>query len=163
MKQMKHAETCSYSETRCEADEETIQLMLKFGGNTRRIHSHGFLDADDCRNFPKEELCIMDDLWVKYSNGRFGFSVQKKIWIDCEGRPGVYDDHVFAKFSARLGWKTHHGYLIYSDFIFNTNQPQGHLPTGWRLMLNENLQSWTLLTSEFDSFISFFSTVDYNR
>ncbi len=32
-----------------------------------------------------EDLRTIDQLWVKYSNGRFGFSVQKRIWHSIGG------------------------------------------------------------------------------
>ncbi|MDK2407790.1 GUN4 domain-containing protein [Aphanizomenon sp. PH219] len=150
-----------------EADQETTQLILKCGDAHKSYK--GFLDGS-IANFPKEELRIMDDLWVKYSHGRFGFSVQKKIWIDCGGTAGVYNGDVFKKFCDRLGWKTNHYpiyfienyYSISSEFIFNTNQPQEELPIGWRLMLDETLKHYTVPNYEMDQFISFFSIMDYN-
>lgn len=69
------------------ADEETNRVMCKIMGR----ESEGYLTEDNCKNFPREELKIIDDLWVKHSNGKFGFSVQKKIYQDCGGTPGEYN------------------------------------------------------------------------
>ena len=44
-----------------EADRETTQLMLKCG----KREKEGYLGIDDCRHFPKEELRIIDQLWLK--------------------------------------------------------------------------------------------------
>jgi predicted transposase/invertase (TIGR01784 family) len=57
-----------------QADEETMDLMLEV------INIDGvdqdILDNDHVKYFPCADLKMLDQLWVKYSNGRFGFSVQ---------------------------------------------------------------------------------------
>ncbi len=47
----------------------------------------------------------IDRLWVKYSNGIYGFSVQKKLYIEC-GAPldTKYNEGIFQEFGRRLGW-----------------------------------------------------------
>jgi serine/threonine protein kinase len=110
-----------------EADQETGKVMCKIMGREKE----GYLTDDNCKNFPKEELKIIDQLWVKYSNGKFGFSVQKKIWIACGGTPGVYNYDVYKKFADTVGWRKGGNWLSYSDLTFNTNVPfNGHLPFG---------------------------------
>ncbi|AFY50772.1 putative NTPase (NACHT family) [Nostoc sp. PCC 7524] len=64
-----------------EADEETFQVMLEAAGSEK----HGFLELEDIREFPCEDLRIIDQLWVNYSNGHFGFSVQKDIYLSVGG------------------------------------------------------------------------------
>ncbi|MBD0362395.1 MAG: GUN4 domain-containing protein, partial [Coleofasciculus sp. C3-bin4] len=56
-----------------EADEETGKIMLKI---SCREHE-GWLNSEDIREFPSHDLCKINELWQKYSNGRFGFSVQR--------------------------------------------------------------------------------------
>ncbi len=36
--------------------------------------------ADVIKRFPSQDLNVVDQLWVHYSNGRYGFSLQKQIW-----------------------------------------------------------------------------------
>jgi hypothetical protein len=111
-----------------EADQETGKVMLKIMGREKE----GWLTEDNCKNFPREDLKIIDDLWVKYSNGRFGFSVQKQIWIKCGGKVGVYDYDVWIKFADRIGWRQGGDWLgdwlSYSQLTFTINAPQAHLP-----------------------------------
>ncbi|MBD0386321.1 MAG: GUN4 domain-containing protein [Nostoc sp. C3-bin3] len=64
-----------------EADEETNKLMLQVAGREQQ----GYLDLDDIRQFPCEDLRTIDQLWVQYSDGHFGFSVQKEIFLDSGG------------------------------------------------------------------------------
>ena len=43
---------------------------------------------DVIKRFPSQDLNVIDQLWVHYSNGHYGFSVQKQIW------EGVLDNDV---------------------------------------------------------------------
>ncbi|MDB9372324.1 GUN4 domain-containing protein [Nodularia sphaerocarpa] len=111
-----------------DADLETWELMKKV---TKR-EKEGELKKEDYQNFPKKELQIMDQLWLKYSNGKFGFSVQKQIWLELGGKYNGqhYDMNTFLKLVERVGWRRNRTNLSYNDFTFSTNAPRGHLPTG---------------------------------
>jgi hypothetical protein len=114
-----------------DADVETWNLMLKL---TKR-EQEGWLRVEDVKNFPRQELRKMDQLWVKYSKGKFGFSVQKQIWLDLGGKlDGEPDWDTFVKLSDRVGWRKNNEWLSYDNYTFSTNAPQGHLPSlggGW--------------------------------
>jgi len=58
-----------------ESDKETWRLMRQIVGK-EEVQS---LSVEDINNFPCEDLRTLDQLWVKYSNGRVGFSVQIKM------------------------------------------------------------------------------------
>ncbi|TAD93415.1 MAG: serine/threonine protein kinase, partial [Oscillatoriales cyanobacterium] len=56
-----------------EANWETqVQIM---GGKTENYRAMGLMLDLPCPDFH-----TIDRLWLKYSKGRFGFSVQKSIW-----------------------------------------------------------------------------------
>ena len=81
------------------------------------------------KNFPRQELRKMDQLWVKYSNGKFGFSVQKQIWLDLGGKlDGETDFDTFRKLNDRVGWRKNDTWLSYDSCTFSTNALRGHLP-----------------------------------
>lgn len=114
-----------------EADQETWELMKKITNRKK----DGWLRKEDYQNFPTEELRIMDELWVKHSNGLFGFSVQKKIWINLGGTPGVYNYDLRSKFTTAVEWKgldwQLEAYTIAKDDIaFYLKIPEGQLPWG---------------------------------
>ncbi|WP_375327785.1 GUN4 domain-containing protein [Microcystis sp. BLCC-F210] len=120
-----------------QAEEETLAMMFKIMNKSRRSD---YLGERDFLNFPHIELEIIDRLWRKYSGGKFGFSVQKKIWIDCGGEAycvddqtglsGGYDADTFLKFGEKLGWRHEiHGKSWYFDLTNNLIEaPQGHRP-----------------------------------
>ncbi|WP_392480679.1 GUN4 domain-containing protein [Nostoc sp. C110] len=93
-----------------EADIETLAVMLKASGREQE----GWLNSESLSNFPCTDLRTIDKLWVKYSNGHFGFSVQKRIW------ESVAKD--YTKFSDRVG-------NMKSTFAL-VNSPRGNLPRG---------------------------------
>jgi len=101
-----------------EADEETLAVMLKASDR----ESEGWLDSESIKNFPCTDLRTIDQLWVKYSDGHFGFSVQKRIW------ESVGED--YEKFGDRVGWQDKKKiWLSYSELTFTKDSPQGHLPS----------------------------------
>ncbi|MFM6610153.1 MAG: GUN4 domain-containing protein, partial [Dolichospermum sp.] len=63
-----------------EADEETLRVMLAVARERE-----GWLNVESIDNFPCADLRTIDQLWVKYSDGRFGFSVQKRIYQSLGG------------------------------------------------------------------------------
>ncbi|MEG3850708.1 serine/threonine-protein kinase [Microcoleus sp. herbarium19] len=130
-----------------EADRETAQKMLEVAGRTK----DGWLRSEDIDRFPCEDLRTIDQLWVKYSNGRFGFSVQKRIY-ESLGGTREYDRKIWAAFGDRVGWRVNSSkWLHYNDLKFNTKAPIGHLPcvkgkltdgvVGGRLVVGRSLLS----------------------
>jgi serine/threonine protein kinase len=104
-----------------EADQETLKVMLK----AARREKEGYFTQESIDNFPCDDLRTIDQLWVKYSQGRFGFSVQKKIWLECGGK--VDYDHE-CKLGDRVGWRKGGSWLNYDDLTFNKQAQEGHLP-----------------------------------
>ncbi|MBO1046617.1 MAG: trypsin-like serine protease [Dolichospermum sp. DEX182a] len=140
-----------------EADLETWELMKKL---TKR-EQEGWLGVEDVKNFPRQELRKMDQLWVKYSNGKFGFSVQKQIRLELRRESnGESDWDTYKKLSDHVGWRKHDTWLSYDSYTFSTNAPPGYLPTPaglyqgpWRLIF--------LVVGPFGG-VSLFSSLDYN-
>ncbi|MBN4001487.1 GUN4 domain-containing protein [Nostoc sp. LPT] len=137
-----------------EADKETDRLMLQVAGREKQ----GYLDLGDIRQFPCEDLRTIDQLWVQYSNGHFGFSVQKEIYLSVGGilegnqanspfnkllfLPPVR--WIYARFGGRVmdnNTKNYEAYIRFSDRVgwkvgqtfwqqvkFDISASKGHLP-----------------------------------
>ena len=110
------------------ADQETYKIMLQVASK-----NEGYLDVKDIENFPCEDLRTIDKLWVHYSKGLFGFSVQKKIWQELGGKGDINTEH---QIEYLLGWLREEERLDYSKLNFNLNAPRGHLP-GFFVMLKQ--------------------------
>jgi serine/threonine protein kinase len=110
-----------------EADKETTKQMLNVG----KRKNQGWLNADALNNFPSKDLKIIDQLWVKYSKGKFGFSVQRKIWLKCGGKVN-YDTE--EKLAYRLGWIKDGKWIEYQNLTFDPRRAaRGHFPSSPRL------------------------------
>ncbi|MGB2926589.1 MAG: GUN4 domain-containing protein [Limnothrix sp.] len=112
-----------------EADEETYRLMITAVGK-----DEGQLFSEqDLREFPCDELREIDRLWVKHSNGLYGFSVQKDIYVQCGGTLDYKypDDKVFDKFYEAIAWREDGKSKVTWDEILDRcgrMGVQGHLP-----------------------------------
>ncbi|WP_100904400.1 GUN4 domain-containing protein [Nostoc flagelliforme] len=125
------------------ADSETGTVMLKIADRIKE----GWLRESDITKFPQLDLQTIDYLWVKHSQERFGFSVQSCIWKNVE--------QDYGKFSDAVGWRLNYRWRQYSELIFKTEAPMGHLPAapffksnlaiGWAATLMPKLaQSYTI-------------------
>lgn len=106
-----------------EADKETYQVMRQVMG--------GKFTSQGLREFPCEDLRIIDQLWVKFSGGKFGFSIQKQIYADCgaklDGSPP--SEKVWYDFCDRVGWRMNDSYREYDQLIADPEKsPTGEFP-----------------------------------
>ncbi|MGR3276835.1 GUN4 domain-containing protein [Acaryochloris marina NIES-2412] len=104
-----------------EADQETYRLMITTVGK----EDGQFLNSHDLKTFPCEDLQMLDRLWVKYSDGKWGFSVQKRIWEEC-GSPTDYNEFT-RTFCDRIGW-TNNGNWQEEPTYDLQNSLDGELP-----------------------------------
>ncbi|WP_413166818.1 GUN4 domain-containing protein [Capilliphycus salinus ALCB114379] len=120
-----------------EADEETAKVMLK----AAKREKEGWLNIYKFKEFPCSNLQMIDQLWVKYSGGRFGFSVQREIYVEkCGGKLGedyfmnVFEDGgVFNDFYDQVGWRENKEIIYsYNELTFDISAPRGHLPFAFR-------------------------------
>ncbi|MGI2904700.1 GUN4 domain-containing protein [Tolypothrix sp. VBCCA 56010] len=108
-----------------EADQETYRVMIQAVGK----EDGDYFDEDELLNFPCTDLRTIDRLWVKYSNGHFGFSVQKEIYLSVGGlADGKYYKSAWEKLGDRVGWRVNRSWISYSSVTFDTSYPRGHLP-----------------------------------
>ncbi|WP_416666362.1 GUN4 domain-containing protein [Egbenema bharatensis] len=113
-----------------EADQETrIALFRAIGLDPFGEPAPNPYRITEC---PCRDLQIVDQLWVQYSRGRYGFSVQRSIWQPLHQ---LYWDKadVWAGFGDRVGWRsglifTDKHWKRYSEINFSHNAPPGHLP-----------------------------------
>ncbi len=104
------------------ADDETHQLMIVEAGKVEEP----FFTAEELKNFPCEALKVIDGLWVKHSNSRFGFSVQKEMYRECGGvLDGCHNREAFTKLCEENGWKVKDKWV---NVISDNSSLKGHFP-----------------------------------
>ena len=109
-----------------EADKQTTQIMLQLANR----ENHGWLDVESIENFPCTDLSILDQLWVQYSSGHFGFTVQKRIWESIAGKLERYDYQSYEKYGEHVGWygKDKDQWYSWEELNFSLDASEGHLP-----------------------------------
>lgn len=105
------------------ADQETWNLILKITGMT----TQGALNIQVIQNFPLQDLNTLDLLWIEFSGGHFGFSVQKQIYQRLGGAQKL-DYAVWQTFGKQVGWFEEEQWQHYKKLRFALNAPIGHLP-----------------------------------
>ena len=106
-----------------EADQETYKRMLEVAGR----ELEGWLTVPDIKNFPCQDLATIDKLWVKYSSGKFGFSVQKQIYQSLGGTD-KWDAKVWTAFGDQVGWRKRGCWLNLDEIFDETSHCVGLLP-----------------------------------
>lgn len=99
------------------ADEETWALMCQ--ALSKRKNS--YLSYSDLETLPCQDFQIIDQLWTKYSQGHFGFSIQVQIYRTC--------DHDYGQFCAQVGWYLPYSTSARQKLTFKLSAPRGHLPS----------------------------------
>lgn len=110
-----------------EADLETYSLMIRAAS---KDVGQGF-SSKDLKEFPCDVLLAIDNLWVKHSNGLYGFSVQKQVYVDCGGILNFSSpsDEIWNSFCERIKWKCQEMYCDTSGFFdIKSLNIHGHLP-----------------------------------
>ncbi|MEB3162060.1 MAG: GUN4 domain-containing protein [Prochlorothrix sp.] len=116
-----------------EANHETYRLMIKIVGRTES----NYFRQEDLLNFPCKDLKTIDRLWVQASQGRYGFSVQKEIYVRCGAKldgnhPGK---EIWEKFGKEVGWRVNNSWQNYDKLIWGSIRVPGHLPIWiWRFV-----------------------------
>lgn len=113
-----------------EADQETIRLIQDIEGVT----DLEYLTPDHIRKFPCGQLQVLDQLWQTYSDQRFGFSVQLRIYQDVGGTLETtisQDQTLVETWGERLGWREGDRWRKCSELDFSLKAPLGCHPSGW--------------------------------
>lgn len=106
------------------ADLMTMQKLCQLAGEA--AIKRKWLYFTEVDNFPSTDLHTLDRLWSLHSEGRFGYQIQRQIWL------GVGKD--FTKLWPKIGWKNGNNWTRYpNQFIWDLSAPKGHLPTSNQL------------------------------
>ncbi len=88
----------------------------------------------EVNGLPATDLRTLNALWLAHSNGRFGYSVQRELWISV-GRDWI-------KLWSKILWKDGNNWTRYpGSFNWTLDAPKGHLP------LSNQLRGVRVITS----------------
>jgi len=102
-----------------EADRLTSALLRQLAGEA--AERRGYVYYSEVPPMPALDLQSLDRLWVVYSRGRFGFSVQARLLRSCDGH--------WDRLWPRIGWKQAGLWTRYpGSFTWSLTAPEGHMP-----------------------------------
>lgn len=101
------------------ADVLTLQKMCELAGAS--AIERKWIYFTEVTNLPVIDLKTLDRLWVMSSAGKFGFSVQRRIWLSL-GKD-------YNKLWSAIDWKSGNTWTRYpKEFTWDLSAPKGHLP-----------------------------------
>ena len=101
------------------ADQLTLQKMCEVVGAA--AVQRKWLYFTEIEQFPIADLQTLNALWLAHSEGRFGFSVQRELWLSV----GKDWDQLWSK----IGWRSGNVWTRYPQgFTWALSAPKGHLP-----------------------------------
>lgn len=101
------------------ADRFTSHVLRQLAG--KEAVSRGYVYFSEVNDMSELDLLTLDRLWLAYSQGRFGFSVQRRLLAAVGGR---YD-----LLWPRIGWKVDGIWTRYpTAFNWSIQAPEGHMP-----------------------------------
>jgi len=101
------------------ADRLTSQTLCALAGPAAQ--KRRWLYFTEVEHLPITDLQTIDRLWLAFSLGRFGYSVQRQLWLGC----GQNWDRLWEK----IGWRQGKKWPRYpTEFIWDLSAPRGHLP-----------------------------------
>ncbi|MGK7924244.1 MAG: GUN4 N-terminal ARM-like repeat domain-containing protein [Spirulina sp.] len=102
-----------------QSDRFTLEKLCELAGEG--AINRQWLYFSEVDRFPVTDLQTINTLWLTYSEGKFGFSVQRELWL-AQGKN-------FNKLWDKIGWKKGNNWTRYpNEFIWDLSAPRGHLP-----------------------------------
>jgi hypothetical protein len=109
------------------ADRVTLQKLCEIAGTAALQRK--WLYFTEVESLPIPDLQTVNTLWSVYSENKFGFSVQRELWLSLGKN--------WEKLWVKIGWKNGNTWTRYPDgFNWSLDAPVGHLPLSNQLRGN---------------------------
>jgi GUN4-like/ARM-like repeat domain, GUN4-N terminal len=101
------------------ADQLTLVKMCELAGPTAVKRKWIYFSEVD--GLPVTDLQTLNQLWLAHSEGKFGFSVQRQLWLSLNKNWDI--------FWEKIAWRSGKTWTRYpKEFIWDLTAPKGHLP-----------------------------------
>ena len=109
-----------------QANTQTVEVALSVSGRS----DEGWFDDNAVKRFPCSDLYYIDAIFRQHSDGKFGFSAQKKVYEKIVAKnPDLNEQEIYIKFATAVGWIKNDKFVSYPDLFFDIDKaPKGHLP-----------------------------------
>lgn len=103
------------------ADNETRRLLIEMAGEEAQLREWVYFS--EAKFIPVKDMLTVDRLWRAYSRDRFGWSVQRALWIASK--------RLWGPFFKRINWVQgeNNAYRKWpNEFNYSATAEKGHLP-----------------------------------
>ncbi|NJN92142.1 MAG: hypothetical protein HC878_18440 [Leptolyngbyaceae cyanobacterium SL_5_14] len=101
------------------ADRLTLEKLCELASDAAMQRK--WIYFTEVESFPTVDLQTINLLWLVYSEGKFGYSVQRELWL------GMGKN--WEKLWTVIGWKLGNNWTRYPQgFTWDLSAPRGHLP-----------------------------------
>ena len=104
-----------------EAEDETRAKLIQAAGPG--AVQRNWVYWSEVKSISEEDLRTMDALWSAASNGKFGYKVQRDLWVQNRRQWG--------KFFKAIDWVQGENNIYRKwpqEFLYEETAPKGHLP-----------------------------------
>nr|WP_041391467.1 GUN4 domain-containing protein [Prochlorococcus marinus] len=102
-----------------DADRMTSSTLRELAGPS--AVERGYVYFSEVTSITEVDLITLDRLWIAYSQGKFGFSVQARLLEALKGR--------YEMLWPKIGWKENGVWTRYPNaFTWSISAPEGHMP-----------------------------------
>ena len=102
-----------------EADRLTLQKLCELAGPAAMKRKWVYFS--EVESFPTADLKTINYLWLMHSEGKFGFSVQRQLWLSVSKN--------WDALWPKIQWKSGKDWTRYPQgFKWDLSAPKGHLP-----------------------------------
>lgn len=102
-----------------ESDRLTLQKMCELSGPAAAKRK--WLYFSEIESLPVTDLQTINQLWLVHSENKFGFSVQRQLWLSV--------DKNWDALWPKIHWKSGKTWTRYpGEFTWDLSAPRGHLP-----------------------------------
>lgn len=104
-----------------EAEDETRAKLIEAAGEGAK--ERNWVYWSEIKNIPVEDMETLDALWAAASNGKFGYRVQRQMWIQNRKQ--------WIRFFRAIDWVQGENDVYRKwpqEFKYESSAPKGHLP-----------------------------------
>jgi GUN4-like/ARM-like repeat domain, GUN4-N terminal len=115
-----------------DADRLNSKIMCQLAGDGAA--TRGWIYFSEIAAIAPLDLQTIDQLWTIYSEGKFGYAIQRRLWASLGKK---WED-----FWLQIGWKKDGSFTRYpGGFSWNIKAPKGHLPLSNQIRGNKTMEA----------------------
>ncbi|MDX1976749.1 MAG: GUN4 domain-containing protein [Pseudanabaenaceae cyanobacterium bins.68] len=114
------------------ADRLTSKMLCQLASPDAA--ARGWIYFSEVAAITSDDLRLIDHLWQIYSESKFGFSLQRRLWL------GLGKN--WESLWLQIGWKQNGSFTRYPQgFCWNLTAPKGHLPLSNQIRGNKTIEA----------------------